>query len=214
MVEPAKREMRVEKPERVYQGAEARVEVYAEWIVKHRPSKAYRHPHLDERLRQERTVREERLQARAAQLGISPRIERVDAFTLSIQRVKGRSLLELPLGEWEEHLPGWLGRVLARLHKAGIVHGDVTPRNILLADERFWLIDYGLALASRRLEDQAYDLAMLTHTFSAYPSIPRAVLEAYLAELDEGERERFRERYEQILRRGRHKQKQEARGEG
>ena len=208
MVEPVKREMSVEKPERVYQGAEAIVEVYADWIIKHRPAKAYRHPALDERLRRERTLREERLQARAARLGMSPSIQRLDAYTLRIERIQGVSLMELPAEAWEDRLPGWLGSVLARLHEAGIVHGDVTPKNILFADDRFWLIDYGLALPSRRLEDQAYDLAMLTHTFSAYPPIPRAVLEAYLGELGVEERERFRERYEQILRRGRHKQKQ------
>jgi N6-L-threonylcarbamoyladenine synthase/protein kinase Bud32 len=50
---------------------------------------------------------------------------------------------------------------LARLHGAGLVHGDPTPRNARVDDSRVFLVDFGLGYNSGHPEDHAMDLHVL-----------------------------------------------------
>jgi N6-L-threonylcarbamoyladenine synthase/protein kinase Bud32 len=110
-------------------GAEATVSVADDRVVKRRVAKPYRHPALDERLRRERTVAEARLTSEARRHGVpTPLVLDVDtaAATLTLQRVGDRDLAVAP----SPARAGAVGRHLGRLHAAGIVHGDPTPRNV------------------------------------------------------------------------------------
>jgi len=49
-----------------------------------------------------------------------------------------------------------VGEHLARLHGAGIVHGDPTVRNVRVGD-RVYLVDFGLGYHSGHVEDHAMD---------------------------------------------------------
>jgi N6-L-threonylcarbamoyladenine synthase/protein kinase Bud32 len=49
-----------------------------------------------------------------------------------------------------------VGGHLARLHRAGVVHGDPTVRNVRVG-ERIYLIDFGLGYHSGHVEDHAMD---------------------------------------------------------
>jgi len=51
-----------------------------------------------------------------------------------------------------------VGRHLAACHAAGFVHGDPTPRNARVADDRTYLIDFGLGYHTEDIEDYAMDL--------------------------------------------------------
>jgi serine/threonine protein kinase len=53
-------------------------------------------------------------------------------------------------GRWLERAAGSTFAALAALHTAGVVHADLSPRNVLVADdgERAALVDFGLARAS------------------------------------------------------------------
>ncbi|MEZ3115347.1 bifunctional N(6)-L-threonylcarbamoyladenine synthase/serine/threonine protein kinase [Halobaculum sp. MBLA0147] len=174
-----------------FAGAEAAVRLDGDTVVKRRVPKTYRHETLDERLRAERTVSEARLLAAARRQGVpTPLVRDVDTATatLELSRV-GEYDLARALADEDadgeaatepravashdaaeiESLVAAVGGHLARLHAAGIVHGDPTTRNVRVAPEgvvdpapdetpRTFLIDFGLGHYTDHVEDLAVDL--------------------------------------------------------
>jgi len=149
------------------QGAEATVEIRGDSVRKRRVPRSYRHPALDERLRRERTRREARLTSAARREGVpTPVVRDVDVreATVTFGFVGDRDLRDA----LTERRVRDVGRHLARLHDAGIVHGDPTTRNVRVAaaddarghdgEDRTYLIDFGLGYTSRDEEDHAVDL--------------------------------------------------------
>ncbi|WP_331235693.1 bifunctional N(6)-L-threonylcarbamoyladenine synthase/serine/threonine protein kinase [Natronorarus salvus] len=185
-------------------GAEAVVEIGSDRVVKRRVPKSYRHPGLDDRLRRERTVAEARLTSEARRHGVpTPLVEEVDPRegTITFERV-GEAELRDELTTERVHE---VGSHLARLHGAGIVHGDPTPRNVMVGGERTYLIDFGLGYHSASVEDHAMDLHVFSGTLSGLADDPdtcRAAFEAgYRSAGDEGTLSQLRE----IDRRGRYR---------
>jgi len=137
-------------------GAEA-VVTMGERVRKERVGKAYRHPTLDERLRSERTRQEARLTSLARREGVpTPVVFDVDDTdcVLRFERVGDRDLREA----LTESNVRAVGRHLAACHGAGFVHGDPTPRNARVGDDRVFLIDFGLGYHTEHVEDYAMDL--------------------------------------------------------
>jgi N6-L-threonylcarbamoyladenine synthase/protein kinase Bud32 len=149
---------RVEETE--VRGAEALVDIGPERVTKRRRPKDYRHPALDERLRAERTRSEARLTSDARREGVpTPVVFDVDDVeaTLTFETVGSQDLRE----RLDEPGVRDVGRHLAALHRAGLVHGDPTPRNVRvgrLGGDRTHLIDFGLGYYSEDVEDYAMDL--------------------------------------------------------
>lgn len=184
--------------ERIYLGAEA--DVRAEdflgrpAVAKIRLAKEYRHPELDRRLRRERTRAEAHLMAEARAAGVAvPAVLDVDAeaTTLRMARVGGRRLRDAMEEEPARAAP-WaeeFGRLVGRLHAAGLVHGDLTTSNLHVEGDRLVLMDFGLAGRSRDVEDRGVDLHLVERTFeSSHPGRPellRAFLQGYRASLPE-----------------------------
>jgi TP53 regulating kinase-like protein len=54
-----------------------------------------------------------------------------------------------------------LGRIVGRLHRAGIVHGDLTPSNMILRDGRIVMIDFSLGGKDSEAEARGVDLHLL-----------------------------------------------------
>ncbi|MFB6302179.1 MAG: bifunctional N(6)-L-threonylcarbamoyladenine synthase/serine/threonine protein kinase [Haloferacaceae archaeon] len=140
-------------------GAEALVRIEDHRVVKARQPKAYRHPALDERLRRERTRREARLTSGARREGVpTPVVLDVDVpgARLVFRYVGDRDLAAAPTPTRARTVGGHL----AALHRAGIVHGDPTTRNVRIGGdgERVYLIDFGLGYHSGHVEDHAMDL--------------------------------------------------------
>jgi N6-L-threonylcarbamoyladenine synthase/protein kinase Bud32 len=167
--------------ETVVRGAEATVEVGPDDVVKHRVTKGYRHPELDGRLRTERTRSEARTTSEARRVGVpTPVVTDVDDVeaSLVLERVGRADLREALSSETVRTV----GRHLARLHGAGLVHGDPTPRNVRVG-ERTYLIDFGLAYYSEDPEDHAMDLhafeQSLTGTADDADQLRTAVEAAY-----------------------------------
>ena len=52
------------------------------------------------------------------------------------------------------------GKQVALMHNSGIIHGDLTPFNILLKDKPY-IIDFGLSNKTNKPEDHAVDLRLL-----------------------------------------------------
>ena len=140
-------------------GAEAVVEVVGDGstaphhVVKRRVPKRYRHPELDRSIRRDRTVSEARLTSEARRAGVpTPLVHDVDVpnATLTLQYVGDRDLAAEIDGAREateraeasgdedgrrsERWTRTVGAHLARLHSAGMVHGDPTTRNVRVGD--------------------------------------------------------------------------------
>lgn len=185
---------------RVALGAEAEV-CHAEYLgravlEKRRLPKAYRHPRLDHSLRALRTRDEASLLIAARAAGVAvPLVYDVDrgASTLRLEPLVGPTLRQA-LGDISEAplrraLLLALGRLVARLHNAGLTHGDLTPGNVLVTDvpsPRLALIDFGLGAATLEAEPQGVDLHLLEEALEATeadaPALFAAFLESYARE--------------------------------
>jgi len=71
-----------------------------------------------------------------------------------------------------------LGAYAARLHNAGIAHGDYTPANVMIdASGMPWIIDFGLSEMTSALEDKALDILLMKR--SVNPDQFRAFVDGY-----------------------------------
>ena len=143
-------------------------------LVKDRVRKGYRVPELDERIRGQRTRTEERLLGRARRAGVNaPRVWNSSGSEIVMEWVDGPTVKEslngMARGDRLE-VYEQIGRAAAGLHRAGIMHGDLTTSNMILGGgrpERLYVIDFGLARASHRVEDFAVDLFLLYEALKA-----------------------------------------------
>jgi len=185
-------------------GAEATVELVSDAdgagdrsVIKRRVPKEYRHPELDRTLRRDRTVAEARLTSEARRAEVpTPLVYDADVpnATLTLQYVGDRDLAAALDGGTDRVAS--VGRHLARLHEAGIVHGDPTTRNVRVsagrsgeksptataaapADDRTTLIDFGLAYHTGHVEDHAMDLHVFEGSVRATASDPDPLIEAF-----------------------------------
>ncbi|SDM99726.1 bifunctional N6-L-threonylcarbamoyladenine synthase / protein kinase Bud32 [Halogranum gelatinilyticum] len=172
-------------------GAEATVSFEGEDVVKRRLPKSYRHPQLDARLRKERTTAEARLTSEARQAGVpTPLVRDVDLreATITFQHVGACDLAEDLSADAIREVGGHLGR----LHRAGIVHGDPTTRNVRVgrspserdgseSPSRTFLIDFGLGFHTGHVEDHAMDLHVFEQSIDGTADDPAPLREAFEA---------------------------------
>ena len=171
-----------------YRGAEAIVETVAATdatpdlpdrsVRKRRVSKPYRHPDLDATLTRERTTAEARLTAEARAAGVPTPLVwdgNPETATIRFQHVGEADLAERLTAE----SVATVGRHLATLHGAGLVHGDPTTRNVRVGD-RVWLIDFGLGFHTGHIEDYAMDLHVLRQSLAATADDPEPLLDAVI----------------------------------
>ncbi|MEM0448337.1 MAG: KEOPS complex kinase/ATPase Bud32 [Methanomassiliicoccales archaeon] len=142
-------------------------------IIKSRVIKNYRHPMLDERLRGLRTRNEARLIVEARRHGVpTPIIYDIDLAKaeLVMEEIEGLRikdvLMDAPVTEAEK-ICEEVGRLVALLHKARIVHGDLTTSNMILRQGRIYFIDFSLGGRNAELEDLGVDLHLLKEAFQS-----------------------------------------------
>lgn len=139
-----------------------------ECIEKHRLPKGYRCNELDEKIRLERTKNEAKLLHRAKELGIhTPAIISVDLEKKSIfmEFIKGKKAKDIIKGNLA--LCREIGKNIALLHSASLVHGDLTTDNILVKNGNITFVDFGLGFNSDKEENRAVDLLNLKKTLLA-----------------------------------------------
>jgi len=179
-------------------------------VFKWRVPRAYMHPRLDSRLRLQRTLREAKALAVARAHGVpSPGLLLVlpRLGLLAMEYVPGAPLRDR-LEDDVEGYAGAAGAILARLHSAGIAHGDPTTSNYLVGPRGLVLIDYGLASFTEDVEDRAVDVHLFKRSVEAtHPSVAEEAMEAftsgYLSEAPEWG-PRVIERAREIALRGRY----------
>jgi TP53 regulating kinase-like protein len=153
-------------------GAEASLYL-ADWhgkrvIIKQRLPKAYRPPQLDQTIRRYRTVHEPQLMHEAKRAGVpTPAIFMVDVENAAIimEYVEGhqvKALLDKLSVEDRAELCRKIGGEIAKLHRHGIVHGDLTTSNMILnLKGTVFFVDFGLGDKTIELEAQGVDLHLL-----------------------------------------------------
>lgn len=128
-------------------------------LLKERTKKDYRISELDESIRSSRTKTEARILYGVAKAGVNaPRLVAVTQFGIYMTEVEGNLLRDIAMKP--SYFPG-IGRQLALMHNANIVHGDFTPANIISSGGSFYIIDFGLAEFENGEEEKAIDLLLM-----------------------------------------------------
>lgn len=212
-------------------------------IVKERFKKTYRHPNLDRALTSKRTVSECRIATKLYKSGLTvPRLFLVDTSKslIYMEYVEGPSVRDWLLWMRKQAMLGskvttvsglsdahetkiatLIGTIIAKLHSANVVHGDLTSSNMLipysgddwervdLLDlvENVCLIDFGLSQTSTLAEDMGVDLYVLERAMSStHPHTERMfekLLQVYKQNTKYGGE--AVKRYEMVRQRGRKK---------
>ena len=112
----------------------------------------------------------------ARRIGVpTPIIRDVTGDTLVMERVEGPLLKEaLTTANVRE-----AGRMVGRLHAAGIIHGDLTTSNIIVRDGTSVLIDFGLSVVSSDIEARGVDLHVFFQTLESTTPDHRPFQEAF-----------------------------------
>ena len=134
-------------------------------ILKLRKPKSYRDAQLDLRIRQQRTIKESQTISRVRSLGIpAPLIYLVDTAKSAIvmQYVPGATVQSLP-DDLILRLSYRMGRMAGKLHKNGVMHGDLTTSNFVYDDTHdvLYMIDFGLSQNTIKPEDHAVDMRLI-----------------------------------------------------
>jgi len=155
----------------IYRGAESIIYLDEfkgeEVIVKERIKKNYRIDQIDKELRKARTRKEVKLLTEARKASVpTPQILYVSDFDhkMMMENVTGQRLKELLYKADKKAVTKTcleIGKLIGKLHSAGIIHGDLTTSNIILKDKQIYFIDFGLGFFSKKTEDQGTDLNLL-----------------------------------------------------
>ena len=132
-------------------------------ILKIREKKDYRNPVLDRRIREQRTIRESGVISTVKSFGVcTPLVYFVDTkkCKMYMQYIEGNLVRDL-VNPLVIKTCGHIGKVVGTLHKNGIMHGDLTTSNFIVMKDKVFVIDFGLAQKTNRVEDHAIDLRLL-----------------------------------------------------
>lgn len=197
-------------------GAEAVVTITDEMVIKRRLPRQYRHPVLDAKLRQERTIMEARLTSEARRHGVPTPIVRGIDLSQSLLRIERVGDADLDKALTRKRVQA-VGHHLATLHEAGLVHGDPTTRNVRVttrgmnddggadvSKRRTYLIDFGLGYYTDDIEDFAMDLHVFGGSLDGTAANPRAMREAAATGYRMVGDERVLSHLEEIAERGRY----------
>jgi len=149
----------------IKQGAEAKLFLEKDVIIKERIKKNYRISQIDEKIRKSRTRQESTLLSEARRAGVfTPNIFDVSTYKIKMEYVDGNRIKELFYKSDEKTIKKMcfgIGESIGKLHRAGIIHGDLTTSNMILKDKKIFFIDFGLGFFSKKIEDQGTDLKLL-----------------------------------------------------
>jgi len=154
------------------QGAEAKIILSENQIIKEREKKSYRILSLDNKIRKLRTRAEAKIMQKASQIISVPKVLESNENTkkITMEFIKGNKLSKdldrLDLKEQKQIL-NQIGQSIAKLHKEDIIHGDLTTSNMILKKEKVYFIDFGLAFQNAKYEDKAVDIHLLKQALEA-----------------------------------------------
>jgi TP53 regulating kinase-like protein len=190
-------------------GAEASLYL-ADWhgrkvVVKVRIPKKYRPAALDEQIRSYRTVHEPQLMHEAKAAGVPTPliyIVNVPEASITMEYVEGQHK--------RQQLCIKIGELIGKLHRQGLIHGDLTTSNMILSPEdKIFFVDFGLGEKNSELEAEGVDLHLMkralqsTH-YQFWEECFKGVLCGYSSILGSEATEKVYEKIKEIERRGRY----------
>ena len=198
----------------IAQGAEAKIH-RGQWhgrevVIKERVSKAYRPKELDIRLRNSRLKAEAQLISQARKVEVrTPFIYDIDLQNSSItmEFIDGPTAKNLLDDSPERNeLAKAIGEKIGRLHKANLIHGDLTTSNMLFIGNEPCFIDFGLGEKSNEPEKKGVDMHLLKEALSSahseHPGLYDIMASSYVSQYPEGKK--ILKIVEDIERRGRY----------
>ena len=185
-------------------------------IEKTRLPKQYRPAELDKKIRSYRTTHEPQLMHEAKRAGVStPTIFLVNLKNMAItmEFVEGKQMKQvLPkvTRKDQQKLCLRIGELIGKMHRHGLVHGDLTTSNMILTGEnKIFLVDFGLGEKNAEVEARGVDLHLMkralqsTHYKFAEDCF-KHVLKGYSTVLGVEEAGKVFEKIREIERRGRY----------
>ncbi|MBN2422334.1 Kae1-associated serine/threonine protein kinase [Candidatus Woesearchaeota archaeon] len=194
----------------IAQGAEAKIFLDHGMIIKNRFKKSYRLKEIDVALRKFRTRRESKVLEKLPLEVKGPKLLKMDDKEMNIEMEfingpKVRDILDDKLELGKE-----IGKKIAILHNAEIIHGDLTTSNMIFHNNKVYFIDFGLSFFSHKVEDKAVDLHLLKQAleskhYKVYEKAFKLVLQGYKEKSNDYEG--IIQRFEKVEGRGRYKGK-------
>ena len=158
-------------------GAEASVDLTGENAIKTRLSKGYRVPELDRNLIIERTRAEARCIAAARHSGVPvPVIRDITDHEIIMEKLGGDVLKYVINEKYAKSA----GITIGKLHKAGIIHGDLTTSNMIWQNDCVYLIDFGLSQMTEEIEPRGDDLHVFFQTLESTTQNPESLKNAFI----------------------------------
>ena len=141
-------------------------------VEKYRVPKAYRLSALDEELRRSRIRMEVRLMAEARAAGVAvPVLYDINLVEnkLLMEFIDGPTAKEVldEGGPRTREVAREVGRIAGRLHRAGIIHGDLTTSNMIVQGGRIVMIDFSLGGKGDAPEERGVDLHLLREALTS-----------------------------------------------
>ncbi len=196
----------------ISQGAEAKIYKKDNILIKDRIKKTYRISQIDDKLRQSRTRREAKVLEKLQKIGFcSPNLINSDGIEkIEMEFIEGEKVRDILEKSDYSKICKEIGKKVAILHNAEIIHGDLTTSNMILnsKDNKIYFIDFGLSFFSKRFEDKAVDLHLFRQAIeSKHHTIWEKCFSAFLNEYKKNadESDEIIERFDVVEMRGRNK---------
>ena len=194
----------------IAQGAESKLFLSGNKVVKDRFRKTYRIKEIDDRLRKFRTKREAKVLEKLQKMNfpVPKLIINNQKDIIEMEFIKGKLLRDI-LDDDYMKLSREIGEKVAILHNNHIIHGDLTTSNMILNKEVYF-IDFGLSFFSRKIEDKAVDLHLLKEALESkhskiWKKSYKAALDSYAKKAVDGKE--VLKRIKVVEKRGRYKGK-------
>ena len=196
------------------QGAESKLFLDGNKVIKDRFRKTYRIKEIDDRLRKSRTKREAKILDKLQKINfpVPELIKNNEKDTLEIQYINGTLLKNILNKQNCIKLSKEIGEKVAILHNNNIIHHDLTTSNMILEKEKneIFFIDFGLSFFSTKIEDRAVDLHLLKEALESkhskiWEKCYKAALDSYAKKAKNGKQ--VIKRLEVVEKRGRYKHK-------
>ena len=192
----------------IQQGAEAKIILNNNKIIKNRIKKLYRLKEIDEKLIKQRTKAEAKIMEKLSKVINVPKILKVDKEKIEMEYIKGEKLSESFEKLDYKKIAKQIGESISKIHNLDIIHGDLTTSNMLIKNDDLYIIDFGLAFHSSKVEDKAVDLHLLKQALeSKHYKIAEDVEKIILDNYDPKQEKEIKGRIKIIEKRGRYKDK-------
>jgi len=198
------------------QGAESKLFLEKNRVIKDRFRKTYRIKEIDDRLRKSRTKREAKILDKLQKINfpVPALIYNNEIYnndnTLEIEYINGKLLKNILNNKNCVKLSSEIGEKIAILHNNNIIHHDLTTSNMISKKDKIFFIDFGLSFFSTKIEDRAVDLHLLKEALESkhskiWEKCYKAALGSYAKKAKNGKQ--VIKRLEVVEKRGRYKHK-------